>query len=317
MLFCPEASQAFATWLERYPEVRLNPFPLQGAWTKYDIKPIALMTVLRNGADQAIWIDSDIVIAADFRPRLLPLSVDTVAVTEEALCSGHSDPNGLRTRLWGLPPGRTMPFTANSGVVRVTMAHMPLLEAWNALLQGETYRSAQALPWHQRGLHVMGDQEVLTALLGSRDFAEFPIRFLLRGRDVIQFFGSSGYTVAERLRHMLHGLPPFIHSQGFRPWWPREAPAPGFSGRFAAAYNERSPYIAAARRYAPALENPTWLMSRGTGARFLARLGRGGVPLSGFPLAVVADGVRLAKRMLRRGPRKAAQPSGEAAGGQT
>jgi hypothetical protein len=295
-LFVPDASEAFADFVTNYPSCSLNPRPLSGLWTKYDIKPVALLTVLEAGARSVIWIDSDILIARDFRPIFAGLDDGMIAVTEEALCSSHGDPDGLRARLWGMPVGRVLPFTLNTGVVRVTQSHLPLLRAWNALLQSEAYRSGQALPWDQRGLHVLGDQEVLTALLASEPYAGVPLRFLRRGRDIIQFFGSTGYTTAERVGNLRHGLPPFIHSQGFRPWWPREPTGSGWSDRFATVYRDLSPYTVAAQSYADVLDDPTWLTPPSRTARLLRGLGAANVALTGLPLALVADAARVLKR---------------------
>lgn len=299
-LFCPNASPDFVQWLARFPDAMLADTPLDGVWTKYDIKPLALRTMLRNGFDNILWIDSDILIAADFRPLFAGLSADTIAVTEEALCSGYADPDGLRARLWGMTVGRSLPFTANTGVIRVTSRHIGLLEKWQALLESPDYRAAQALPWTERGLHMMGDQEVLTALLASAEFAHFPIRFLARGDDIIQFFGTSGYTVAERLAHLRHGMPPFVHSQGFRPWWPRDAAGKSVRKRFLAVYNDLSPYTALARHYAGELADPAWLAPQSRVAAAMRRLVGDSAPLGGLPLAVPADIMRLLKGAVAR-----------------
>ena len=56
------------------------------------------------------------------------------------------------------------------GAVKVVIAwpdHLPMLEAWRGLLADPRYIEAQAAPWHERPLHLLSDQEVLTALLGA------------------------------------------------------------------------------------------------------------------------------------------------------
>lgn len=295
ILFCPNATDSFAGWVARYPQCALNPCSLDGTWTKYDIKPLALLTVLRSGTDQAIWLDSDILIARDIRP-LFDLPPDTIAVTEEALSGGYHDPDGLRARLWGYPVGRVLPFAANTGVVRVTLAHLDLLEAWRACLESPAYREAQERPWFERPLHVQGDQEVFTALLSSERFARLPIRFLRRGRDIIQFFGSSGFTLRERFRTLVAGLPMFVHSQGYRPWWPA-AEAVGVTGRLAQLYNDLSPYTTLARRHAEALADRTWLRPRSLAARLLTTRHPA---LTGLPVAVLADLARWSRLIAAR-----------------
>lgn len=297
VLFCPNATESFARWLAGFDWCVLNPCALDGPWTKYDIKPLALLTALRIGAREVIWIDSDILVARDFRPFFADLSPDTVAVAEEALSGAHADPDGLRARLWGMPVGRSLPFAANTGVIRVTAAHRDLLEAWHALLQDESYRAAQARPWYERKPHVNGDQEVLTALLSSERFAGLPVRFLRRGGDIIQFFGPAGYTVRERLGHLRRGMPYFVHSQGFSPWWPAPPPTTGWSARFAHLYGALSPYTTLARGYADALEDASWLRPATGAARWLATRNPA---LAGLPLAVVADAVRAGRALKLR-----------------
>lgn len=141
----------------------------------------------------------------------------------------------------------------------------------------------------------MGDQEVFTALLSSREYANFPIRFLRRGNDIIQFFGSSGYTTKERIRHLLKGMPPFVHSQGFRPWWPRIASNGPLSSRLQNLYNDLSPYTVLAARYAGELSDPDWLSPKSGISRWLAKIGGGNAAMTGLPLALGSDIIRWLK----------------------
>ena len=165
---------------------------------------------------------------------------------------------------------------------------------WSQSPGHEGDRTAQAANWAERPVHLAGDQEVLTALLASAPFSDLPLHFLLRGRDIIQFFGTSGYTCRERMGHMLRGMPYFIHSQGFRPWWPRAASG-SVRQHFAALYNELSPYTTEARHYAAVLDNQDWLRPTGWWVRLMTMLGAGRPALTGLPLAIIADVVRLAR----------------------
>lgn len=297
-LYCPNASEAFSAWVGKRENVDRHDIPPGKAWNKYDIKPVVLLDLLDKGLGNLVWIDSDILISADFRPLFATFPDDAVAVSEEALCSSHADPDGLRARLWGMDVGRSMPFCLNSGVVRVTHRHRALLETWARLLESHVYRDAQERPWQERGLHVLGDQEVLTALLSSSAFAHIPLRLLRRGRHIIQYFGSSGYTLAERFRHLWSGLPLFVHSQGFRPWWPREE-ARDPRGRWQRLYNDLSPYTLLARRHASALDDRSWLRSPTLLVAALRGLAFGKAPLIGLPLALVADLVRWGRQWSR------------------
>ena len=294
-MFCPNATLAFAEWLKGYPQASLNDGAVEGAWNKYDIKPLALLTLLRRGFTNALWIDSDILIASDFRALFSGLRRDAIVVAEEALSGGRVDPDGIRARLWGMPVGRRLPLAANTAVIRVTDVHIELLEEWANLLESSTYREAQQRPWTHRAAHVMGDQEVLTALLTSSRFSDLPLEFLRRGRDIIQYFGMSGYTVTERLRHIWHGPPYFVHSQGYRPWLPQTTTSSTLGAKIRILYNQLSPYTALARSYSNALENSDWLSPSSGVAQAFTTAGGRCAPLVGFPLAILADIVRAMK----------------------
>jgi hypothetical protein len=146
----------------------------------------------------------------------------------------------------------------------------------------------------------MSDQDVLTALLSSLEYADIPIQFLRRGYEIIQYFGSSGYTMRERMQHLFSQMPPFVHSQGYKPWWPIDAVSQnGISARFNRLYQEVTPYVYLARHYRPELDSADWLEPRTRFGKWLDRLAFGRAPLLGMPLALVADAVRIFKGMVK------------------
>ena len=166
---------------------------------------------------------SDIIVTGDVLKALANLDPQTLVLTEEALWTPYGDPDGMRARMWGFKVGRVLPFALNTGVIRVTRQHHRLMVRWRELLESEPYRAAQGRDWHSRPLHMISDQDVLTALLASEEFANVPLRFLLRGKDIVQYFGPYGYTLRERLIHLSGRRPAFIHSQGPKPWlWDEE-----------------------------------------------------------------------------------------------
>lgn len=298
-VFAPDPGAGFVRWLSAFPRVRLNPCGgIAGEWLGYNVKPAAIRTLLQHGHDDVLWIDSDIVVLGDLAPCFAGLAADTVIATEEALCINHDDPDALRTRLWGLPVGRVLPFTLNTGVLRLTTAHVALIDRWLELLGSQTYRSGQARAWHERDPHILGDQEVFTALMASAEFARLPLKPLFRGRHIIQYFGMSGYTVAERLGNLLRP-PLFVHSQGSKPWW-RPRRSAGARDRLLGLYQQLSPYILSARRHARALEDRSWLYPQSRLAAVLALSGVNRMQLVGLPIAAFADVARLAKRALGR-----------------
>ena len=302
-LFAPNASDDLKTWLSGYAGVHLNPGRVAEDLAKYDIKPRALLTLLERGYAQVLWVDSDILICRDFRPLFAELDTSVLALAEEALCSSHGDPNGLRARLAGLKVGRTLPFAANTAVMRVTPDHVALLRRWEELLKAPAYREAQARAWQLRPLHLLGDQDVLTAILAGEEFARTPLSFLRRGIAIIQYFGSSGYTAPERLRNLLLGMPPFVHSQGFRPWWERADRPRTLAAGFKALYVD---LLVALYLYSSPARTAThcrtqWMTPAGLAAADFSRPGIRPGP-AGRPAVgrQIADAVRLVKRAIAK-----------------
>lgn len=301
-LFYPVADSRFSAWLRKCPRVRLNLEPVPQAYG-WNVKPQALLALLDRGYDELLWLDSDVIVTRDFQSLFTGLRSDTVVVAEEALYGGYADTGALRTRGWGFEVGRELPFSVNTALLRVTRSHIPLLEHWRELLEHEEYRQAQRQIWHQRPVHLFGDQDVLTALLASRPYAAVPVHYLRRGPDIIQYFGVYGYTCRERAGHLLRGSPPFVHSQGFKPWLGAAAKPKLRNPReyFDGLYLDASPYTLAARPYQAELEDDCrWLRPRLLGGAILRAAGFWRPPLVGWPLALVADLVRMGKKVLRR-----------------
>lgn len=292
-LFFPPAGEAFHEWLEGYPNVRLNQFALQGEWRGWNIKPELLMILLRAGYRRVLWIDSDIVVTSAIEPIIDEARPEALIIAEEALCASHYDGDALRARGWGLEVGRQVPFSLNTGVIGVTETHFPLLQRWQEVLCSDEYRAAMKLPWDQRPLHFITDQEALTALLCSKEFAKVHLYLLHRGRDIIQYFGSAGYTTAERFRNIIRP-PIFIHSMGHKSWLPMP-PTTGIAAGLRSLYQELSPYRVSAQRHGDSLQDSSWLEPPSRLGRLLMRLGFGSASLVGLPLALLNDAVRWVK----------------------
>lgn len=289
---CPVATPAFTAWMARQPNADLFHRPsLRGRG--FNVKPLLLLEALAHDPE-ATWIDADIIVRSDFRALWPDLPPRAVGATQEFYWGAHQG-GTQRTAAWGLDVGRVLPCTVNSCVVRVTHEHRTLLRRWIELLHSPAYRAAQQQPWTRRPVHLLGDQEVLTALLGSREFADVPIRLLRRGAEIVQNGGAAGYTVAERLANVLsgRGLPPLIHAQGRKPWNP-------------APWHERmhlqlSPYTAEARAYRELLDEDVGWMDVATLPGRVCRLLTGGEPsLQALPMALVDGWARRVKRALRR-----------------
>jgi hypothetical protein len=223
--------------------------------------------------------------------------METVMICEEALYGGHAD-NGRRTMAWQLAVGRKVPFTLNTGVLRITQQHQALLQRWCDLLGSPAYEKAQRQFWYERPAHLVGDQDVLTALLGSSEFADVPLHILRRGTGVIQYFGFSAYTLVERWQTLRHGLPAFIHCQGWKPWHIRRQHTGDLKQRLQQCYIGLSPYMQLARVLRYQLdEQPDWLVSISWTSRLGHLIGLYHPALVGLPLAIVFDTIRSVKNM--------------------
>jgi hypothetical protein len=157
-----------------------------------------------------------------------------------------------------MKPGRWLPYVINSGFVRVTQAHRALLEAWRDLLRHPAYLRAQKRHLYKRPVHMLGDQDVLTALVASEQFSQIPLMYLRRGRDIVQSVGPAGFALGERLRGLGRDLAPLVHCAGTKPWDLPSVPAQheSLKLRYERAYLETSPYVWAARAYRDQLEEP-------------------------------------------------------------
>jgi hypothetical protein len=297
-LFFPPAKEEFVSWTKQYEQVKLNVDPLPTAYS-HNVKPQALLHLMDEGHDDIVWIDSDIIVARDISHVFRTLGPDVLVITEEAMCRARYDPDGLRARLWGFNVGRTHPYVLNTGVVRVTKSHGALLSRWRELLESEQYAKIQHLDWRSRPLHMIGDQDAMTALLASEEYANVPLKILQRGKDIIQYFGSHGYTIPERLSNLLIGGPTFIHSQGPKPWihnWQRVAPR-SVRGNWEMLYLDLSPYTLAAWKYRDHLDGDTsWMRSHSILSSVFRGLGLWYPPLVGLPFAAAADVFRLVGR---------------------
>ncbi len=300
-LTLPPATEADAAWFAAQGMVTLRT-DAAGLGAKYDVKPAVLARALDEGADEAIWVDSDIVVVSDFRPLFAGLADDVVSVVEETFGVPYQGGTS-RTVGLGWEVGRPMRLTANSCVTRVTKAHRPMLEAWEERLRRPDYAEAQGKPLEHREIWFKGDQDVLTGVLGSKEFADLPIHWLRRGRDVAHCFqlGGVGYNVHERLRNIARRRAPvFAHSCGDRPWRPPEGKP--------TLHLETSPYTLEAAHYEAAVgEALPWTRPTLPTSRTLRRIFRDDLNASGL-LPAIARELRdqrvlktLLRPMLRRG----------------
>jgi hypothetical protein len=270
-LYVDDLSDGLKDWLGAFPHVVQEHLAIDPALT-WNIKAKLFLDLFHKGLTSIVWIDSDIIVTAPVG-HFFAARPDALLIAQEFYRVSYKGVAG-RTQGWGLPAGRDLPFTPNSCVMRMTRDHLPLLAAWQALLDRPDYLAMQARPWTERPFYMMGDQEALSALMGSRDFADIAVQPLRRGRDIAQCHQPDGYSPAQRLANRGR-LPPFVHAQGEKPWRLDAA---------ARTYHHVSPYWYAAQPYRDALlpRERGWLDQRPAQAVLLDRLAFGNPNLAGF-----------------------------------
>jgi hypothetical protein len=275
----------------------------KSAWEGHgsNTKPLKMLELLDEGHAEVVWMDSDIIATKDVRELFSGVSRETLVVAQEVYWGQHQG-GSHRTSSWGMEVGRALPWTANSCVVRVTEAHRDLLRAWSRLLRRPEFIEAQTKRYDERPIHLLGDQEVLSALLGSKMFAPVPLKYLKRGSEIIQQFGPGGYTVRERLGNFARGrVPALIHTQGAKPWnydWKPVFQNP--RAWYTSLGVELSPFSRIAEGYREELRSGTAWMNRKSVAGTICKMISGNnMHLRGLPQAGLDEAVRWIRRIAR------------------
>ena len=279
-LTVPDVPPAIRARLDRRPEVTLSIRQPEGV-SGWDVKPSLLLQALEAGNPQVLWLDADMIVTHSISSMLAEFPPDSLIAAEEWFLP---EPVSLAP-LWGLAAARTV-VPVNSCFVRVTQRHRPLLERWLQTTREPRYREAQMVPLARRPFHLMSDQALLTALLGSREFGDVSVDYIRIGRHIAQCAGSSGYRPHHRVLDLIRGLPPLIHCIGRKPW-ERPSDQRGFAGLLADLATDVSPYVLAARRTGRDLDiHPEWLDARTSLGVVLRAVTFGHPGMAGLPLAI-------------------------------
>jgi hypothetical protein len=283
----PDCPTWLEQWLGRFASVNL--YKKNYGQNGWDVKPEIILTLLdliKEGIAEAIWFDSDIIMTAPISPYLDRFPASTLIVAEEP--PGPFPPgSALRTSGWGRPIGRSISKSINSGFIRASECHRHLISAWREALRDKRYRHAQELNWWLRPAPFYGDQDALSALLGSKDYSDIPIVFLRSGIEIAQCHGANGYSWQRRIANAFKGLPALIHAQGKKPWLAE--------GR-AFVYLDVSPYKLAAFRYKNEIRDSDWLLIHTTIGRILMRITFGEPNLAGLIPSLTTAFRRIAGR---------------------
>lgn len=305
----PNSNPEAERWIEQQPNVfRIQAHSVTAKG--WNIKPDLLLMLLEQGYHQVVWLDADIIVNGPILTEITSEDASVLVSTEEPYW-GQEQGTELRTRAWGLTPFRTLSATVNTGVIRVTQEHRQLIRDWQTLLRHPAYMEMQKIPDMQRPIHMVGDQEVLTALLGAKKYGLTRVRLLRRGVEIAQCFGAGGFCVSERVANVLsRRKPQLVHAMGAKPWTRSSIPPSifksggGLRRRINAYYVyvmlEASPYLVAANNLKREdLSGSVWLKRFSFGGRLFATTGFNSINLTGLPLALIDSSGKLAKRVLK------------------
>lgn len=274
-IFVPNAPQTFINWIKNLNNTYLDTSfrPDLGGW---NVKPALLLKFLNEGHSEIFWIDADIILTKPIENIVATIKEDVFVATEE-FPWGRKKGTAFRTAQWGLKHSRVIPQTVNSCFIRATKHHTDLLKTWDKLLHKSEYIEEQEKNWKLRPLHMIGDQDVLTALLGSEEFKSVKIYLLKNGRQIAQCFMEDGYTCYHRIiNRSTRNLPAMIHAQGGKPW----------SNKDNKTYLQLSPYSHVAKYYIESSEekmdwiNPNTRLAKLTNILFFKNPSLRGLPFS-------------------------------------
>jgi hypothetical protein len=255
----PDIPNSFRAWLQRFSQVSLHEERLP-SWGSYNVKPSVLLDGLATGANACLWLDTDILVNGNL-DCVAAQPPDTIVVTEDPW--EYVDGSTHRCATWGLTPGRSLPGPLNSSVVRVTEQHKVFIDAWRQVLLFEPYLAEMAKPVAHRNQHLLSDQDALSALLASKEFATVPVVRLAHSKDILQHHGAGAYRLKHRWSNVKQGMPRLIHAMGsVKPWRMPDRPSFSRSLRdyYERTYLELSPYVHYARQYRLHLdEDSRWL----------------------------------------------------------
>jgi hypothetical protein len=283
----PAVPDSFRDWLNRFSQISLHEEKLP-SWGSFNVKPSVLMDGLTSGAEACLWLDTDVLVNGnlDFIAASPP---ETIVVTQDPW--EYKDGSTHRSETWGLVAGRQLPGPLNSSVVYITRHHENFLQSWHSILTTQSYLEEQAKPVSSRNPHVLSDQDGLSALLASMEFAEIPVLRLQHAAQILQHHGAGAYGLRQRWTNLTRGMPPLVHAMGtIKPWrmpkrpWPLQSPRDYYER----TYLELSPYVHFSREYVSLLDEDTdWMKIRTLSGRIGNLLGMKHPALKGAGQSVI------------------------------
>jgi hypothetical protein len=212
--FSPRAKvpDAFRNWVaSRAPSVLMKDVS-PGTGHGWSAKPFVLREMLVAGHSEVLWIDSDIIVTQDIRPRFAALPEGTLSVSSHP---GNSDPT--RATVWGFSIKKRLSKPINTCLIRVTPLHMPLIDTWIRLTQEPIFRDSQRLEFSKRPSALFSDQDLLEGILMSDVLPpkyQPDLDFVKNGTEILH----GGAVSLKQLISISYELPMFVHGHGLKPW---------------------------------------------------------------------------------------------------
>jgi hypothetical protein len=207
-----EVPDAFRNWVaSRAPNVLINNVS-PGVERGWSVKPVVLREMLTAGHSEVLWIDSDIIVTQDIRPRFAALSKGTLSISSHP---GNSDP--ARATVWGFSVNRPLAMPINTCLIRVTPAHVRLIDRWIGLTQEPIFRDAQRMEFSNRPTPLFSDQDLLEGILMSEALPakyQTDLDFVKPGTEILH----GGAVSLKQLMSIGYDLPMFVHGHGLKPW---------------------------------------------------------------------------------------------------
>jgi len=259
-LFAPseKMSDVFRDWVaSRAPHVHIKDIP-PGTGHGWSAKPFVLRDMLNDGHREVLWMDSDIIVTKDIRPRFAGLPENTFSVSGQP---GASDAE--RATVWGFAIRRSLVTSINTCLIRATAKHMPLLHTWIRLTQERKFVGAQRLEFSRRPAPLYGDQDLLEGILISDALPAIDqpeLDYIWHGTEILH----GGAVSLKQLMSTSYELPMFVHGHGLKPW-NLQYIAGARRQKLKYVCLELSLFCWVAKRYAAALDEPTlnlWIHPR-------------------------------------------------------
>lgn len=285
-IFLPHDLMDFKIWADQHCKnvtVREGSFEKSG----WNIKPEVLLKMLED-ANHAVWIDSDIICVRDLNEMLANIDPMNLVLAQDALPYPKENE---RTAFFSLSTKRKLEKSINSCFIRVTKSeyHINVLRSWSQLMSTQKYKSNQDSPFAERPDYMIGDQDVLEAVLASEiagSTSELPITYLRSGNELITTIVPEAFSVSQRIRASYLKRPFLIHGQGTQPWvamhWGR-----GFLGT---PRWQLSAYLATVKRIKLYLDDniDNWTNNRSILTKFCRFVTLGHPYMQGVPLIIIS-----------------------------